>query len=202
MLGSPQCEGFFVCSCNSRRYGPAGPAAPPWLTSAGLARGIDQHAVPRSASVRCALLTIGARGRLGSRTGRVRIRAGSSLLPSRLVLGMRTARTRAVVALVAYCLVAGGCAGPDTVTEPTITVTSTAAAAHPTAHVAPAHPTKAPTAVPIPVTSGFNHAAAKAAGATAICRDGSWSYSAHRGGACSHHRGVIWWTGNVGPAGP
>jgi hypothetical protein len=91
---------------------------------------------------------------------------------------MRTARTFAVVAFAAYGLVAGGCAGPDTVTEPTITVTSPAAAAHPTAHVAPAHLTKAPTAAPIPVASGFNHAAAKAAGATAISHDGSRSYSA------------------------
>ena len=30
-------------------------------------------------------------------------------------------------------------------------------------------------------------------GATAICRDGSESYSAHRSGTCSHHGGVAQW---------
>ena len=42
----------------------------------------------------------------------------------------------------------------------------------------------------------------KAAGATAVCADGTWSFSAHRGGTCSYHGGVHWWTGNLGPAGP
>lgn len=45
-------------------------------------------------------------------------------------------------------------------------------------------------------------AAAKSAGATAICADGTWSYSQNRSGTCSHHGGVHWWTGNLGPAGP
>jgi len=31
------------------------------------------------------------------------------------------------------------------------------------------------------------------AGATAKCRDGSYSYSAHRSGTCSHHGGVAVW---------
>lgn len=30
-------------------------------------------------------------------------------------------------------------------------------------------------------------------GATAICRDGSYSYSAHHRGTCSHHGGVAQW---------
>jgi hypothetical protein len=30
-------------------------------------------------------------------------------------------------------------------------------------------------------------------GATAHCRDGSYSFSAHRQGTCSHHRGVSAW---------
>jgi serine/threonine-protein kinase len=46
------------------------------------------------------------------------------------------------------------------------------------------------------------YAAAKAAGATAVCADGTWSYSKNRSGTCSHHGGVHWWTGNLGPAGP
>jgi hypothetical protein len=45
-------------------------------------------------------------------------------------------------------------------------------------------------------------AAAKAAGATAICADGTWSYSPTRSGTCSQHGGAHWWTGNVGAAGP
>ncbi len=31
------------------------------------------------------------------------------------------------------------------------------------------------------------------AGATARCRDGSWSFSHHRQGTCSHHGGVVGW---------
>ncbi|WP_255253756.1 DUF3761 domain-containing protein [Streptomyces avermitilis] len=30
-------------------------------------------------------------------------------------------------------------------------------------------------------------------GATARCKDGTWSYSAHSRGTCSHHRGVKYW---------
>lgn len=44
--------------------------------------------------------------------------------------------------------------------------------------------------------------AATAAGASAVCADGTWSYSKTRSGTCSHHGGVHWWTGNLGPAGP
>ena len=45
-------------------------------------------------------------------------------------------------------------------------------------------------------------AAATAAGATAVCNDGTWSYSQTRSGTCSYHDGVYWWTGNLGPPGP
>jgi hypothetical protein len=31
------------------------------------------------------------------------------------------------------------------------------------------------------------------AGASARCNDGSWSFSAHRRGTCSHHGGVAHW---------
>lgn len=54
----------------------------------------------------------------------------------------------------------------------------------------------------MPSVSTDPKAAAKAAGATAICADGTWSFSAHRSGTCSRHGGVHWWTGNLGPAGP
>ncbi len=60
-------------------------------------------------------------------------------------------------------------------------------------------PTIAP---PKPMSFADTVAAAKADGATAICADGTWSYSAHRSGTCSHHGGVHWWTGNLGAAGP
>ncbi|MBO2437717.1 DUF3761 domain-containing protein [Actinomadura nitritigenes] len=35
---------------------------------------------------------------------------------------------------------------------------------------------------------------ANPAGASAVCRDGTPSYSAHRRGACSHHGGVARWS--------
>jgi hypothetical protein len=31
------------------------------------------------------------------------------------------------------------------------------------------------------------------AGATALCRDGTYSFSQHRSGTCSHHGGVARW---------
>jgi hypothetical protein len=57
-------------------------------------------------------------------------------------------------------------------------------------------------APPVPPPAPDPYAAAKAAGATAVCADGTWSYSKTRSGTCSHHGGVHWWTGNLGPAGP
>jgi hypothetical protein len=79
-----------------------------------------------------------------------------------------------------------------------------------------ASPTEQPSATPKPATPKpatpkpvapkptptDANAAAKAAGATAICADGTWSFSKTRSGACSQHGGVHWWTGNVGAAGP
>jgi hypothetical protein len=37
------------------------------------------------------------------------------------------------------------------------------------------------------------HARHAPAGATAKCRDGSWSFSEHARGTCSHHGGVAVW---------
>lgn len=40
-------------------------------------------------------------------------------------------------------------------------------------------------------------------GATAVCRDGTYSFSQHRSGTCSHHGGVAQWlTGASAPATP
>ncbi|WP_206240450.1 DUF3761 domain-containing protein [Novosphingobium terrae] len=36
-------------------------------------------------------------------------------------------------------------------------------------------------------------AASRPAGASAHCRDGSWSFSQHHRGTCSHHGGVASW---------
>lgn len=70
-------------------------------------------------------------------------------------------------------------------------------------------PTPTPAATPTPTSSSPPApitpdaiAAAKAAGATAVCNDGSWSFSQTRSGTCSGHGGVYWWTGNLGPPGP
>jgi hypothetical protein len=80
-----------------------------------------------------------------------------------------------------------------------------------TATPAPTDPPSEPAATPKPATPKpvapkptptDAEAAAKEAGATAICADGTWSYSAIRSGACSQHGGVHWWTGNVGAPGP
>jgi hypothetical protein len=71
--------------------------------------------------------------------------------------------------------------------------------------VATAAPTVAPTAAPpvAPTAAPTDpYAAAKAAGATAVCADGSLSFSPTRQGTCSGHGGVHWWTGNVGAEGP
>ncbi|MDR3510189.1 MAG: DUF3761 domain-containing protein [Caulobacteraceae bacterium] len=37
------------------------------------------------------------------------------------------------------------------------------------------------------------HASHAPAGATARCRDGTWSFSEHHRGTCSHHGGVAVW---------
>ena len=37
------------------------------------------------------------------------------------------------------------------------------------------------------------HTASRPAGATARCADGSWSFSRHHSGTCSHHGGVSGW---------
>ena len=68
-------------------------------------------------------------------------------------------------------------------------------------------PVNAPTTTPTPTTAPAtvlpaSVEAARKAGASAVCNDGTWSFSASRSGTCSRHGGVYWWTGNLGPAGP
>jgi serine/threonine-protein kinase len=63
-------------------------------------------------------------------------------------------------------------------------------------------PTPQAPATSAPAASSDPYPAATAAGASAVCADGSWSFSKTRSGTCSGHGGVHWWTGNLGPAGP
>lgn len=46
---------------------------------------------------------------------------------------------------------------------------------------------------PIPATKQPKSETSPPAGATALCRDGTYSFSQHRRGTCSHHGGVKKW---------
>src|SRR5487761_1407189 len=102
--------------------------------------------------------------------------------------------------LAAACDSAGVSPSSSDASPPTASASiqaTSAPQATPTPRAAPitkAHASNAPPQDP--------YAAAKAAGASAVCADGSWSFSQNRSGTCSHHGGVHWWTGNLGPAGP
>jgi uncharacterized protein DUF3761 len=50
-----------------------------------------------------------------------------------------------------------------------------------------------PTSAGAPKNPDEKQAAASAAGATARCKDGTYSHSAQHSGACSHHGGVAEW---------
>jgi Protein of unknown function (DUF3761) len=54
------------------------------------------------------------------------------------------------------------------------------------------YPTQAISSVVQPAQSAPSNNNAPA-GASALCRDGTYSYSAHRQGTCSHHGGVAQW---------
>lgn len=107
-----------------------------------------------------------------------------------------------------------GCGAQPGTTQPAAQATATSSPA-PSAVLATPAPTVVatpiPTPTPVPPGSGVGgaapapsdpYAAATAAGASAVCADGTYSFSQHRSGTCSHHGGVHWWTGNLGPAGP
>jgi hypothetical protein len=88
---------------------------------------------------------------------------------------------------------ASATASPLVTSTPTATPKPTLAPTPvPTPYVAPATPYVAPVTpyVPPVVTQApYN----PYAGATAICSDGTLSFSAHRSGTCSHHGGVAEW---------
>jgi serine/threonine-protein kinase len=109
------------------------------------------------------------------------------------------------IVLLSACGAVGAASVNRSATSPSI---STAAASESPTAVAVVNPS--PVATPVvakpvvaaPVRPADPYAAAKAAGASAVCADGTWSYSKTRSGTCSRHGGVHWWTGNLGPAGP
>jgi len=124
---------------------------------------------------------------------------------------MQRLRARLLFAFVPAILLLSACgaAGEASVnSSPSSLSISTAAASESPTAVAVVKPS--PVATPVvakpvvaaPVQPADPYAAAKAAGASAVCADGTWSYSKTRSGTCSHHGGVHWWTGNLGPAGP
>jgi hypothetical protein len=63
--------------------------------------------------------------------------------------------------------------------------------------ITPEIPTPTPTAQPtqtsIPYIAPAPVSPQYPVGATAICKDGTYSYSQHRRGTCSHHGGVAIW---------
>jgi hypothetical protein len=72
-------------------------------------------------------------------------------------------------------------------TATTTTAVSRPAPSAPVSRPAPSTPaTRAP-------ASGQNATAGGPNGATAKCRDGSYSHSAHRSGTCARHGGVAQW---------
>jgi Protein of unknown function (DUF3761) len=87
---------------------------------------------------------------------------------------------------------------PTPATTPVVTPVPETPAPTPVTYVAP------PTAPTTNASSAPSdpYAAATSAGASAVCADGTYSFSQHRSGTCSDHGGVHWWTGNLGAAGP
>ena len=94
-----------------------------------------------------------------------------------------------------------GAAGDSNVASSPLTSTATAVASPGAVAVVTPSPAAAPVP-PVVAPPADPYAAAKTAGASAVCADGTWSYSQHRSGTCSSHGGVHWWTGNLGAAGP
>lgn len=112
----------------------------------------------------------------------------------------RESMKRLLALVVPALLLLTACDDPSSttpITGPSSDSPATSAAA---ADVAPS-PTPVVVA-PVAQPPADPYAAATAAGASAVCADGSWSYSKNRSGTCSSHGGVHWWTGNLGPAGP
>lgn len=85
---------------------------------------------------------------------------------------------------------------PTTPTAPTTTqvVTTTTSSPAPAPLPVTATPT---TTVAVTTTTPAPAASGPPAGATAVCRDGTYSYSQHRSGTCSSHGGVATWLADL-----
>lgn len=113
---------------------------------------------------------------------------------------MQRAKRLLLVAFVPTMLLLSACSDPSAVSDNNPATPPTTAAA---THAATPKPVAKPVAKAKPkAKAAVPYAAATAAGASAVCADGTWSYSKHRSGTCSSHGGVHWWTGNLGAAGP
>jgi hypothetical protein len=75
--------------------------------------------------------------------------------------------------------------------------TAVAAQPSPTQSPTAAPPPAAPPVAPPPPPPADPYAALRAQGISAICKDGTYSYSKTRSGTCSHHGGVAVWTGLI-----
>src|SRR5213593_1430237 len=124
---------------------------------------------------------------------------------------MQRPRARLLLAFVPAILLLSACGavGAASVNRSTSSpsISTAAASESPTAFavVEPspvATPVVATPVVAAPVQPADPYAAAKAPGRSPVRADGPWSNSKPRCGTCSHHGGVHWWTGNLGPAGP
>lgn len=80
--------------------------------------------------------------------------------------------------------------GPVAASAPTAIAAPTPPPVAPAIAVAPAPP-------PPPPPAADPYAALRAQGVSAICVDGTYSYSQQRSGTCSHHGGVQVWTGLI-----
>lgn len=126
-------------------------------------------------------------------------------------IGLGVAGLLCAFIVVIGSAVSGGGASPSAYTPPPIAAApaedsptpevatespSPSVRATPT-HKAKPKPRPAPTthrpATRRPAPRKTTHAPAYPAGASAVCRDGSISFSAHRQGTCSHHGGVAKW---------
>jgi hypothetical protein len=123
---------------------------------------------------------------------------------------MSRLKSRLLLAFVPAILLLSACADPGAVgdnSSATSPVTAAVVASPAPVHVIKPSPVAKPKPKPVAKSVAkpkvvVPYAAATAAGASAVCADGTWSYSAHRSGTCSSHGGVHWWTGNLGAAGP
>lgn len=122
-------------------------------------------------------------------------------------------RKRLTGVLVTAVLLTAGCnaavkpqAAVTPTDEPSATSPSTSSTPSPTATASPRRqkpPTPSPSTSPVhrpkPPAPRPHRTSPKPrtpdlpSGATAICRDGTFSFSAHRRGTCSHHGGVARW---------